>query len=63
MDLYITSGVVFREVRGGTPQNRNDLLEGGPLVVQAFPTRLVFQDPICVSVPAAGVVRGCVWPQ
>ena len=26
-------------VRGGTPKTQNDLLEGGPLVVQASSTR------------------------
>ena len=42
------------------PQKRNYLLEGGPLIIQASPTRWVFYEPICISVPAGGVVRGCI---
>ena len=41
-------------------KNQNYLLEGGPLVVQATPARWVFWKPICVSVPAGIVVRGCI---
>ena len=49
--------------KGSPPQNMNYLLEDGPLVVQASFTRWVFQGPICISVLAGIVVRGCIWLQ
>ena len=52
----------FTHIDEGAPQGNSDyLLEGGPIVVQASPTRWVFQEPICISVPAGVVVRGCIW--
>ena len=44
----------------GTPQNPKLFLEGGFLVAQAFPTRWVFKEPVCISMPAGIVVRGCI---
>ena len=44
-------------MRGECPKNKNCLLEGWSLVVQASAARWVFWEPICISVPA-GVVRG-----
>ena len=46
-------------IQGRTPKNWNYLLEGRPLV-QASPTKRVFWEPVCISVPAGIVVRGCV---
>ena len=52
-DMYIKGYI--------TPPNpQNYLLEVRPLVVQASPARWVFQEPICISVPAGEVVRGCI---
>ena len=47
---------------GGLRKKPNYLLEGRPLVVQASSARWVFQ-PICISAPVGGVVRGCIWLQ
>ena len=41
-------------------KHQNYLLKSGPLVIQASPTRCVFQEPICISVPSGGVVRGYI---
>ena len=46
---------------GGSPQKtQNFLLLGEPLVVQASPTKWVFWEPICITVRAGIVVRGCI---
>ena len=39
-----------------------ELSSGGwaPCNIQASPTRWVFQEPICISVPAGVIVRGCI---
>ena len=39
------------------------IIGGGGLGVQASPAAWVFQEPICVSVPAGGGVRGYIWLQ
>ena len=59
--LYLASWKPRRiSVWGGPPPNQNYCLEGRPLVVQAFPITWVFYEPICISVPAGIVVRGCI---
>ena len=45
---------------GGKPLKWNYLLGGGSFEVQATPTRWVFQEPICTSVPSGVVMRGSV---
>ena len=46
--------------QGGHLKILNYFLEDAPLVVLAFPARLVFQGPICISVLAGVVVSGCI---
>ena len=54
----------YTYMRGNSPtQNWNYLLEGRPIIVQASPTRWVFSDSICISVPADIVVRSCIQVQ
>ena len=43
----------------GDPQ-KNYHLKGKRLGVQVSPTRWVLWEPTCITVPAGGVVRGCV---
>ena len=57
------SSMVHVPYEGGPKKNKNYLLEGGPFVARASPTRWVFQEPICIIVPAGIVLRGCVWLQ
>ena len=59
LDIYISTWYIYE----GDPPKQNYLLEGGLLVVQAFPTSWVFWEPVCISVPAGIVVRGCIWLQ
>ena len=47
-------------IRGRPKENKNYVLEGKPLIAQASPARWVFWEPICISVPAGVVVRGCM---
>ena len=49
-----------QKYEGGPKKPWNNLLEGGPLVVQASPTQWLFKELISISVPAGIVVRGCV---
>ena len=47
--------------KGNSQKPWNYHLEGGPLVVQASLAGCIFWEPICISVPAAMVVRSCIW--
>ena len=47
----------------GYPPNRNYLLEGGAVVVQASPARRCSRDPSVSVCQHHIVVRGCVWLQ
>ena len=52
-----------RNTRGTKKPPWSYLPESKPLVVQASPTRWVFWEPICISVLAGVLVRGCIWLQ
>ena len=50
----------FQYIQGKTPPKWMYLLEGRTIVAQASPTRWMFWEPICCSVPVGVVVRGCI---
>ena len=50
-------------MQGWIQKTQYYILAGGCLVVQASPAMLMFKEPICISVPAGIVVRGCAWLQ
>ena len=53
-------GELWARNLGGTPP-KMELSSGGWSLYRLPPTRWVFLEPICISVPAGIVVRGCVW--